>query len=128
MDDRFFKQPILNSPYEYPARHWELDEEGQPTHQILERRRSAQFITPIPKPKKRKGSAQQLEMVDAGVPGGNHVAARRLEFHPARNRRFCFGCPTGALFFHCRDQRAHTTQLSLAERLRYNGPPWLEPL
>ena len=29
-------QPILNSPYEYPARHWELDEHGQPTQQIIE--------------------------------------------------------------------------------------------
>ena len=30
---RFFKQPILNNPYEYPASHWELDEQGQPTQQ-----------------------------------------------------------------------------------------------
>jgi len=63
MDDRFFKQPILNSPYEYPSRHWELDDTGQPTQRIIESRRSAQFITPIPKPKKRKGSAQQMAMV-----------------------------------------------------------------
>ena len=27
----FFGLPILNSPYEYPSRHWELDESGQPT-------------------------------------------------------------------------------------------------
>jgi hypothetical protein len=27
----FFDHPILNSPYEYPSRHWELDTEGQPT-------------------------------------------------------------------------------------------------
>lgn len=63
MDDRFFKQPILNSPYEYPSRHWELDEQGQPTQQIIDRRRSAQFITPIPKPKKQKGPAKQIAMV-----------------------------------------------------------------
>jgi len=31
MDNQFFEQPILNSPYEYPARHWELDDQGQPT-------------------------------------------------------------------------------------------------
>jgi len=24
MDNRFFERPILNSPYEYPKRHWEL--------------------------------------------------------------------------------------------------------
>jgi type III restriction enzyme len=41
MDNRFFEQPILNSPYEYPARHWELDDQGQPTQQIIETRRTA---------------------------------------------------------------------------------------
>lgn len=35
MQDRFFDQPILNSPYEYPTQHWELDDEGQPTYKIL---------------------------------------------------------------------------------------------
>src|SRR4029077_12759252 len=40
--------PILNSPYAYPMRHWELDAEGQPTQKILESRRRAEFITPIP--------------------------------------------------------------------------------
>ncbi|MBN2088919.1 DEAD/DEAH box helicase family protein, partial [candidate division KSB1 bacterium] len=59
----FFEHPILNSPYEYPARHWELDEQGQPTQHILERRRSAEFITPIPKPRKRKESANQREII-----------------------------------------------------------------
>lgn len=61
MDNRFFEKPILNSPYEYPARHWELDDQGQPTQQIIDRRRRAEFITPIPKPKKRKKSAHQQQ-------------------------------------------------------------------
>jgi type III restriction enzyme len=66
MDNRFFEQPILNSPYQYPSRHWELDNDGQPTQRIMEFRRSAEFITPIPKPKKRKkraGDGTQLSMV-----------------------------------------------------------------
>ena len=29
--DPFFDRPILNSPYDYPKRYWELDEVGQPT-------------------------------------------------------------------------------------------------
>ena len=37
--------------------------EGQPTQQIIESRRRAEFITPIPKPRKRKGSAQQQQLV-----------------------------------------------------------------
>ena len=60
MSDRFFDRPILNSPYEIPAQHWELDESGQPTNRILDRRREVSFITPIPKPKKGKGSQQAL--------------------------------------------------------------------
>ncbi|MBI5659509.1 MAG: DEAD/DEAH box helicase family protein [Nitrosomonadales bacterium] len=59
MSNPFFDHPILNSPYECPARHWELDEDGQPTQKTLETRRPAKFITPIPKPKKRKGAAKQ---------------------------------------------------------------------
>ncbi len=65
----FFDHPILNSPYEMPKRHWELDKEGQPTQRILEVRRRAEFITPIPKPKKsRKKStgSQDLLVFDEG--------------------------------------------------------------
>ena len=63
METRFFEQPILNSPYAYPARHWELDSQGQPTQRIIENRRRAEFITPVPKPRKRKGSGQQQQFV-----------------------------------------------------------------
>lgn len=63
MSDRFFTQPILNSPYEYPSKHWELDGDGQPTHRILEYRRTAEFITPIPKPRKRRQFGKQMELV-----------------------------------------------------------------
>ena len=59
----FFAQPVLNSPYERPRRHWELDATGQPTQQTVEQRRPAEFITPIPQPKKRKGAAQQAALV-----------------------------------------------------------------
>jgi len=64
MENEFFSKPILNSPYEYPSRHWELDNKGQPTHQIIHERRRAEFITPIPKPKKRRGSGEQLQLFD----------------------------------------------------------------
>ncbi|MHB1358433.1 MAG: BPTD_3080 family restriction endonuclease [Rhodocyclaceae bacterium] len=70
MSNPFFDHPILNSPYACPASHWELDDEGQPTQQIIETRRRAKFITPIPKPKKRKGAAKQEGFVfedDAGL-------------------------------------------------------------
>lgn len=62
MNNQFFEHPILNSPYDYPNRHWELDDSGQPTQQIIKSRRSAEFITPIPKPRKQKGQGEQLQL------------------------------------------------------------------
>ena len=59
MSNLFFDHPILNSPYIRPEKHWELDDDGQPTQQIVEVRRGAKFITPIPKPKKRKSTVNQ---------------------------------------------------------------------
>ncbi|MFP4012288.1 MAG: BPTD_3080 family restriction endonuclease, partial [Spirochaetaceae bacterium] len=78
MSAEFFEHPILNNPYERPGRHWEL-EEGQPTGTVIEKRRPADFITPIPKSKKQKQAAGQGQLglvqeagggVAAGVAGG----------------------------------------------------------
>ncbi|MCK0507756.1 BPTD_3080 family restriction endonuclease [Aromatoleum anaerobium] len=66
MNNPFFEHPILNSPYGYPASHWELDEQGQPTQRIVESRRRAEFITPIPKPRKQKGGQQAALLFDEG--------------------------------------------------------------
>jgi len=63
MTNQFFERPILNSPYEHPSRHWELDAAGQPTNRIVENRRRAEFITPVPKPKKQKEAKAQQEIV-----------------------------------------------------------------
>ena len=63
MSNPFFDHPILNSPYDYPVRHWELDQDGQPTQKVIETRRRAEFITPIPKPKKRRSSSEQQQIV-----------------------------------------------------------------
>ena len=40
MSAKFFEQPILNSPYGYPSRHWRL-ENGVPTDYVEEERRFA---------------------------------------------------------------------------------------
>jgi type III restriction enzyme len=66
MSNPFFDHPILNSPYEIPTRHWELDESGQPTQRVIDTRRKAEFITPIPKPKKRKAKDQKEFVFDEG--------------------------------------------------------------
>src|ERR1700733_13308071 len=63
MDNHFFERPILNSPYSYPERHWELDSEGQPTQKILATRRRAEFITPNTKSKKQKRKPTQDALI-----------------------------------------------------------------
>jgi len=59
-----FDHPILSSPYPYPSRRWALDADGQLTDKIIETRRRAKLVTPVPKLKKRRrGQPQdQLEM------------------------------------------------------------------
>jgi type III restriction enzyme len=79
MLNEFFEHPVLNSPYQYPSRHWELDDAGQPTQRIIERRREARFITPIPKPKKRKTAATQSVMV---FDEGKGVSTAKQQYDP----------------------------------------------
>lgn len=81
--EQFFEKPILNSPYEYPAQHWELDEDGQPTNQIIPRRRRAEFITPIPKPKKRRQVAGiQAELI---LYSGDGLSSEAQQYDPTSN-------------------------------------------
>ncbi len=60
MSNPFFDRPILNSPYEYPRRHWELDEAGQPTQKILELRRSARASHSFDKPTRGRIAAKVI--------------------------------------------------------------------
>jgi len=66
MSNAFSERPILNTPYQYPSKHWELDDAGQPTQKVIDARRPAKFITPIPKPKKQKKTAQREIVFDEG--------------------------------------------------------------
>jgi type III restriction enzyme len=47
------ENPILNSPFEEPSRHYRFDEEGQLTNIIDPGRRASSYFMPIATPKKR---------------------------------------------------------------------------
>jgi hypothetical protein len=79
MDNPFFEKPILNSPYERPQQHWELDPHGQPTQKIIQQRRRAEFITPIPKPRKRKAAATQEQIV---FDEGKGLSTKEQQYDP----------------------------------------------
>ena len=79
MTDAFFEAPILNSPYEYPERHWELDEDRQPTTRILDLRRPAAYITPVPRARKQRGATQQEALV---LDEGKGLSSEEQEYDP----------------------------------------------
>ena len=54
------------------------DSLGQPTQRTLEKRRRAEFITPIPKPKKRKNRPQQEIVFDEG----KGISTKKQQYDP----------------------------------------------
>lgn len=86
MSEDFFKQPILNSPYEYPDRHWLLDDDGQPTDQVMEYRRVAKYVTPVPKPKRRRrGKAKPDRQMAMTLGDGVGISTAEQQYDPTSN-------------------------------------------
>ncbi|MDG1078295.1 MAG: DEAD/DEAH box helicase family protein [Planktotalea sp.] len=54
----FFEEPILNSPYLVPGKHWELDGDGRPTDKIIEKRRGFALISATPSSRSVRSSNQ----------------------------------------------------------------------
>lgn len=54
--------PILNSPFSAPARHWVLDENGIPTGVSAEGRRRSEFIVPVPPPRHNVKTQGELDL------------------------------------------------------------------
>src|SRR5271165_1040696 len=59
MPDTIIENPILNSPFREPDRHWRFTDEGI-TNEIVETRRQSAYFVPIPPPKK-KGKQLQFD-------------------------------------------------------------------
>ncbi len=53
------ENPVINSPYREPDRHFRFTDEGI-TNEIVKGRRSSSYFIPIAKPKKKKAEQQQL--------------------------------------------------------------------
>ena len=78
MSEPFFQRPILNSPYEYPGRHWKLDDRGLPTSEIVKTRRTAEFISPVPAPKAQTGKTIQLRL----ALGEKELSTQEQQYNP----------------------------------------------
>ena len=82
MTGTFYEQPILNSPYEEPALHHALDEEGQPTdNPPIAGRRSSKLISPVPKPRKRREKADPKQ-VKMDLHSDDGISSDEQEYNP----------------------------------------------
>ena len=72
------ENPILNSPYRVPSRHFRFSEDGI-TSDIVDGRRRSTYFVPIPQPRK-KGKGQQLALP------GESWTAERMESNDFINR------------------------------------------
>ena len=58
MEQVVIENPVINSPFEEPERHFQFTEDGI-TNEINEARRVSSYFIPVPRPKK-KSKQQQL--------------------------------------------------------------------
>lgn len=120
MPDVVIENPIINSPYVEPNRHFRFDDDGI-TNEIVEGRRRSEYFIPIPAPRKRaladqpplaEWTADRLKPNDLvntlrarldvwrkrGRPGTSAVTRRLLEYWTAADRdRPLFFCQVEAL-------------------------------
>jgi type III restriction enzyme len=56
--------PILNSPFAAPSRHWVLDDTGVPTGLTADGRRASEYVVPVPPPRHRGKAQGALDLED----------------------------------------------------------------
>ncbi len=130
--------PVLNSPFEEPGKHFKFDEEGI-TNEVVTQRRSSIYFIPIPPPKKKGGQLsfdtewtedriQENTFINqvrsrvaiwrkGGYQGITRTTRRLLEYwqNPERERRLFF-CQLEAL----------ETAIYIAEVASKYGDTWIE--
>lgn len=103
--------PILNSPFEVPSRHWALDDAGKPTGEVIRGRRRSEYIVPIATSKRKSGG--QEELIFSDVEGRTSTLANDIvnEIRTSVEAwRSVTGTPSGVTFetsrliLHWRDQ------------------------
>ncbi|MDQ0778389.1 type III restriction enzyme [Streptomyces aurantiacus] len=55
------ENPIINTPYHEPAKHWVLDERGQPTSELAAGRRPSETWMPVPRARKGRKTAAGVQ-------------------------------------------------------------------
>src|ERR1700724_1979328 len=100
----FGENPIINSPFDEPRWHFELDAEGQPTGQKLPGRRDSRQVVPVPAARRRGPLQQELDLFD-------EAAGSRITPNPLIN-----------------EIRNHVTQWRMLPPSQWGGQPDHQPL
>ncbi|HRA06317.1 MAG TPA: hypothetical protein PKV13_06815, partial [Propionicimonas sp.] len=84
--------PVINSPYDEPSRHFVIGPNG-PTGDLADGRRRSEFFIPVPKSKKGKGAAQealfdQLEVTGERITRNDAIDQLRQEVAIWRQRDY----------------------------------------
>ena len=138
MSQVVIENPIINSPFDEPARHFKFDDEGI-TDEIAEGRRISSYFVPIAKPKKKgkqlqfdtewtKDRLKETKLVNdirrrvamwrkGGYVGVTPTTARLIAYwtDPARDKKLFF-CQNEAL----------ETAIYLTEVAKKYGDAWIE--
>lgn len=139
MPDVTIENPVINSPFEEPRRHFRFTEDGI-TDEIVEGRRISEYFVPIPRAKKRSPKQMSFETEwtsdrleenktinrirervglwrKGGYQGITRVTARLLEYwqRPGRERRLFFA-----------QIEALETAIYLTEVAGKYGDAWIE--
>ena len=64
MKQVIIENPVINSPFSEPQRHFKFDDGGI-TDQIVERRRQSEYFIPIPKPKRKQTNQALIDFGEA---------------------------------------------------------------
>ena len=130
--------PILNSPFDEPTRHFEFGDEGI-TNEIVEMRRTSSYFIPIAQPKKKgKQLAFDTEWTQDRFKPCDHVNKIRIRIELWRGGGYLGVTPTTTrllqywtnperekkLFF-CQIE-AIETAVYIAEVARKYGDAWIE--
>jgi type III restriction enzyme len=137
--DVVIENPVINSPFEEPCRHFKFDDEGI-TNEIVPKRRVSAYFIPIAQPRKRsrdqlvfdtEWTKDRLEenitinrirsrvavWRQGGYPGVTRTTARLLEYwtNPQREKKLFF-CQIEAL----------ETLIYITEAAKKYGDTWIE--
>ena len=82
MTESFYENPILNSPYEEPRQHHQLDDDGQPVDgPPVSGRRRSELISPVPKPRQRR-QQDEPKQVTITLSSGDGISSTEQEYDP----------------------------------------------